>query len=88
MPKKKQEPTEVIRSLSYFAEDGNYGDASGLVVMETTHWREMDWMIIEETSDHFRPHVARLITESYEKDADEKILRSEFEKYGVDLSKY
>jgi len=80
--------SQIQRSLSYFSPDGNYGSANGYVVMETTHWTEIDWDIIEETRDDFRPAVARLITESYEPDANEDVLRAAFEKYGIDLSKY
>jgi len=76
------------RNLSYFADDGNYGTAHGLVVMETTHWDATDWDIIDDTSDENRPLVARLITESYEEDANEEVLRAEFAKYDVDLSQY
>ena len=78
----------VQRSLSYFAPDGNYGSADGYVVMETTWWTDIDWEIIEEASDEHRPMVARLITESYEPDANEEALRTAFEQYGIDLSKY
>jgi hypothetical protein len=85
---KKAEVAEKTRYLHYFAEDGNYGSADGLAVMETTHWNDTDWDIIEDTADYFRPLVARLITESYEPDANEEVLRAEFEKYGIDLSKY
>ena len=78
----------VQRSLSYFSPDGNYGSAEGYVVMETTWWTDIDWEIIEEASDEHRPMVARLITESYEPDANEEVLRRAFEQYGIDLSKY
>lgn len=78
----------VQRSLSYFSPDGNYGSADGYVVMETTRWTEIDWDIIEEASDEHRPIVARLITESYEPDANEEALRKAFIAYGIDLSKY
>jgi hypothetical protein len=90
MPKKKKQeaPVEVVRTLHYFGEDGNYGNADGLTVMETTHWDTIDWDIIEGTADWYRPLVARLITESYEPGADENILRAEFAKYGVDISDY
>lgn len=88
MPKKAKEKKVVARVLHYFGADGNYGSADGLTVMETTHWNETDWEIIEETTDDFRPMVARLITESYEPDANEEALRAEFAKYGVDLSQY
>lgn len=87
MPKKKKKQ-EVTRTLHYFAVDGNYGDASGMTVMETTHWNDTDWDIIEGTVDWHRPAIARAITESYEPGASEEALRAEFEKYGVDLSQY
>ena len=83
-----EEAKKVTRALSYFAADGSYGDASGYVVMETTWWADIDWQIIEEASDEDRPMVARLITESYEPDADETTLRRAFQAYGIDLSKY
>jgi hypothetical protein len=92
MPKgkfrKKREPKPLERSLHYFAKDGNYGSAEGYVVMETTHWNDIDWEIIESATEEYRPIVARLITESYEPDAQEDVLRAMFEQYGVDLSVY
>lgn len=86
--KKQKEQQELKRSLAYFAVDGNYGDASGLVVMETTHWDNTDWDIIEEADDWLRPAVARVLTESYEKGANEKALRAKLAEYGIDLSRY
>lgn len=86
MPKKKKK--EVVRSLHYFAADGNYGSADGLSVLETTHWNDTDWNILEDTTDEYRPHIARAITESYEPGADEEALRAWFKEYGVDLSQY
>jgi len=78
--------SETQRSLSYFAEDGNYGNAGGMVIMETTHWNELDWEIIEQVSDGDRPAVARLLTESYEPDADGEFIRNHLEeKYGLDF---
>lgn len=80
--------TETVRSMHYFAVDGNYGDAQGLVVMETTHWDETDWDIIESTSDENRPAVAQALTESYEPGANEEALRTFLENHGVDLNQY
>jgi hypothetical protein len=80
--------TEVVRTLNYFAEDGNYGNADGLTIMETTHWNELDWQIVEEASEWARPEVARVLTESYEPDAKEDALRAKLEALGVDLTKY
>jgi hypothetical protein len=79
---------EVVRTLSYFAEDGNYGSASGLTIMETTHWNELDWEILEGASDGARPEVARVLTESYEPNADEAALRAKLASLGVDLTEY
>lgn len=78
---------EIQRSLSYFAQDGNYGSADGILVLETTGWSELDWQMIEEVSDEHRPAVARLIVESYEPDADQEFIRKKLEDdYGFDFS--
>jgi hypothetical protein len=82
------EPQEVKRTLGYFAADGNYGDASGLLVLETTYWREIDWTILESASDDQRANVARLITESYEKPEEIAALYDKFEQYGIDLDDF
>lgn len=79
---------EVVRTLSYFAEDGNYGSASGLTIMETTHWNELDWQILDDASDGARPEVARVLTESYEPNSDEAALRAKLANLGVDLTEY
>ena len=81
--------SETKRNLSYFAEDGNYGSADGMTIMETTHWSELDWEIIEQVSDADRPTVSRLLTESYEPDADQDFIRQQLEqKYRLDFSPY
>lgn len=41
-------------SGTYFAKDGSYGDATGLVIVDTSKWTEEQWQMIEETSDSFR----------------------------------
>jgi len=77
------------RILHYFAQDGNYGDAYGMSIMETSHWNQDDWDIIEQASDADRPVVARLLTESYEKDADDEFIKTQLvEKYGSDLTPF
>jgi hypothetical protein len=43
----------------YFADDGNYGDANGLVVIDTALFTDEDWSLIEEATDWDRPKVAR-----------------------------
>lgn len=79
-----EENIEKPRVISYFAADGNYGDAAGLTVMETTHWSELDWEIIDQVSDYDRADVARLLTESYEPDADNDFIKQKLIDYGVD----
>ena len=86
--KEAAEQEEVVRTLSYFAEDGNYGNASGLTIMETTHWDEIDWAIIDSASDWARPEVARVLTESYEPGANEQALRAKLDSMGVDLTEF
>lgn len=76
------------RKLSYFAVDGNYGNAGGMSIMETTHWDADDWSIIENAVPEARPELSRAITESYEPGSSEEALRATFERLGVDLSLY
>jgi RNA binding exosome subunit len=52
--------------LSYFAKDGNYGNATELVVVNTEKWTGEEWAIIEENSDEDRPAVATQLTELIE----------------------
>jgi hypothetical protein len=42
----------------YFASDGNYGPADGLVVVDTTWWSDTDWEVIEEAKESHRAVVA------------------------------
>ena len=48
---------------TYFAADGNYGEADELVIVDTTLWSEEDWNEIEEASDSYRPDIAKTINE-------------------------
>jgi len=42
----------------YFAEDGNYGDAEGIVMVNTELFTSEDWAEIEEASDDTRALLA------------------------------
>jgi len=44
--------------MHYFATDGNYGDASQMVVLNTDNWTEADWVLLDETIDYDRAQVA------------------------------
>jgi hypothetical protein len=47
--------------LSYFAIDGSYGDADGMVVVDTAEWSPEQWMFISEDADDYnRGYVAEL----------------------------
>ena len=45
----------------YFASDGSYGPAAGLVVLDTTWWSDDDWDHIEEAREDARAEVALAI---------------------------
>ena len=49
--------------MHYFAKDGNYGDALGLVVVNTSEWTEQDWVLIDEAMDDERPEIAQQMSE-------------------------
>lgn len=48
---------------TYFAKDGSYGDASGLVIVDTSDWDERDWDAIDRASDDYRCTVARRMSD-------------------------
>lgn len=50
---------------TYFAVDGNYGDAAGLTIVSTDKWTEEDWVSIEEEPDYYRPELALEIARKY-----------------------
>jgi hypothetical protein len=52
-----------IVSLSYFAGDGNFGDADKITIIDTTTWTEEDWYMIDQVSDGERYLAARTISE-------------------------
>ena len=47
-----------MKMTAYFAADGSYGDATGLVIIDTSNLTEEDWLTIEEASDSERAQVA------------------------------
>jgi hypothetical protein len=49
------------KKLAYFAEDGNYGTAVGMEVLDTAKWTAGDWQKIENASDSERVSVAKAI---------------------------
>jgi len=42
----------------YFAQDGSYGNANGLIILDALGWSSDDWERIENASDFNRLDVA------------------------------
>lgn len=77
-----------IEQLSYFAHDGNYGDAVGLTIIDTGDWVAEDFELLEEASDNDRPEVARLISDWIQLDRKSEELEGRLNQLGVDAAKY
>ena len=54
----ENEEQQKETNLSYFAVDGNYGNADGIVIVDTASWTEDDWQVIDEAGDRDRASVA------------------------------
>ena len=60
-------------NLTYFAQDGSFGDAYGIEIIDTSDFNEDDWTSIWEASDNNRSSVAveiilKKITNTIEKE--------------------
>jgi hypothetical protein len=53
----------TITSITYFAKDGNYGDAAGVTIIDTSDWTDSDFEMLDSITDEFRPLAARMISE-------------------------
>ena len=51
-------------SKHYFAADGPYGDAAGMIVIDTASWDTDDWDVIENVTDSDRLRVARELADA------------------------
>lgn len=45
----------------YFTSDGTFGDASDILIVDTSNWTESDWSRIDECSDNDRKDIADII---------------------------
>ena len=52
--------------ITYFGIDGNYGDATGLVVVDTSKFTARDFDTIDEAPDDERGFVALSIAREYQ----------------------
>jgi hypothetical protein len=71
-----------ITSLTYFAKDGNYGDAAGVTILDTSDWTDTDFEMLDGVSDEERPLAARTISEWIETGRTDNY-DEYFEKLGV-----
>jgi len=78
-------PDAGIKSLHYFAEDGNFGEASGLTVVDTTEWEESDFDLVEQASDWNRPLAARAVSDWIEAGRSDKKIEGIMESLGLEL---
>lgn len=49
---------EKVKMTTYFATDGNYGNADGIVIVDTSDWSEENWTAIDEVGDADRANLA------------------------------
>lgn len=54
--------------MSYFAEDGSYGDAKGMVIVNTQDFTEDDWMTLEIILEEYRPNYALELSNKYQEE--------------------
>lgn len=64
-------------SKAYFAQDGNYGDAYDVEIVDTTRWTEKDWQDIDDELDYARPELARAIAQRYNDEIEKEFHRGE-----------
>ena len=43
-----------MQNVAYFASDGSYGDADGIVLIDTSNWTEREWEEIDGMTDSER----------------------------------
>jgi hypothetical protein len=51
--------------MIYITDDGSFGGAEGMVLVDTTEWTEADYLKLEEASDMERLDIAREIAQTY-----------------------
>jgi hypothetical protein len=52
--------------MHYFAKDGSYGDAEGLVLIDTTEWTAFEWDQVEDAHDTDRVAMAKQVDELHQ----------------------
>lgn len=52
----------------FFSNDGSYGDADGILVVDTDTWTDEDWRDINDASDSTRLDIAKDIAERHQRE--------------------
>lgn len=52
---------------TYFAQDGNWGDAEDIIILDTDEFTDEDWDEIRSANDYLRSGVAVAIAERYQR---------------------
>ena len=50
-----------MQNVAYFASDGSYGDADGIVLIDTTDWESPEWEEIDNMTDSERYEFATML---------------------------
>lgn len=75
----------TITSITYFAKDGNYGDAAGVTIIDTSDWTDSDFEMLDGVSDENRPLAARTISDWIEGGRTDEY-DEYFERLGIERS--
>jgi hypothetical protein len=73
-----------VTSLTYFATDGNYGNAGGLTVVDTSAWTDLDFELLDGVRDELRPTAGRTISDWIEGGRTDDY-NTYFQKLGIDI---
>lgn len=66
----------MTKELTYFDNQGNWGDAAGLTVVDTTDFDAHDWEALEYTLSAGRTELAQTIRHSKDYDRRQTELRA------------
>jgi hypothetical protein len=50
-----------MSSVTYFAEDGNYGDAANMRIIDTSKFTKEEWEQLDKANDNLRSRLAFVI---------------------------
>lgn len=57
-------------SEHFFSTDGSYGDATDILVVDTSNWTDEDWRDIDDASDMTRLDIAVAIAKRHEREQE------------------